>query len=133
MIKSAKENIQAVLDIAEQTKNIELKQEILNLKEVVLELQSENMGLKQELQDKKQKQSYNMEFKGEFYVNKNDDGTEQGKYCSKCWDDEGKAMNLILKKYSSGSEILECLKCKNIIDVCYGDVQLNANPDIDWI
>ena len=42
-------SIKKVIDIANELKNVELKEAILNLKEDILELKEENMDLKENL------------------------------------------------------------------------------------
>lgn len=111
MLKSATENMQVIMEIAEKTKNIELKKEILDLKQHVLDLQTENIELRKTLQETQKKQEYNMVFENNIYVNRNEDGTVEGKYCTPCWDSKNKAVRL--NKLDSYSYEYRCLVCEN--------------------
>lgn len=81
------------LDIANQLKNVELKEAILDLKEELIRLREENISLKENLS---KQEKYNMHFKENFdyYVNIKEDGTEEGSYCTVCWDTDRKAVRL---------------------------------------
>lgn len=79
------------LEIAENLKNVELKEAILELKEANLLLREENIALKEQL---KEKQKYNMVFEKDKYWNILPDGTKDGPYCAACWDYSGKAVHL---------------------------------------
>ena len=55
--KDITDTAKTALDIANELKNVELKEAILELKEKMIELREENMSLKEQL---KEKQEYNI-------------------------------------------------------------------------
>ena len=84
-------SIKKVIDIANELKNVELKEAILNLKEDILELKEENMDLKENLSEK---QKYNMKFIDNYYWNIKENGEKEGPFCPACWDGDGKAVRM---------------------------------------
>ena len=89
--KALMETGKKALDIANELKNVDLKESILELREEILLLIEENMLLKEQL---KEKQRYNMVFDIDRYWNILPDGTKDGPYCAACWDYKGKAVHL---------------------------------------
>lgn len=87
MLKTIKENIETAVEIAEKLKNLELKETILNLKEQILAIREENVALKEKLASSHQKE--NLIFRDNMYWQKQDDKTEDGPYCSGCYDKQG--------------------------------------------
>lgn len=96
------------LDIANELKNTELKESILELREEILTLREENLELKSKLN---KKENYNMIIGDNCYWNLKDDGTKEGPYCTVCWDKERVAIRLTqdveLKHYH------KCGSCKH--------------------
>ena len=90
-IKDITDSAKKALDIANELKNIELKEAILGLKEEIIALREENISLKEQL---KEKQTYNMEFIENYYWDRKEDGTKVGPYCPACWDGEKKAVRM---------------------------------------
>ena len=90
-------SIKKVIDIANELKNVELKEAILNLKEEILELREENIALKEKLIEK---QKHNMEFIDNYYWNTKENGEKEGPFCPACWDGDGKAVRLQGNDYS---------------------------------
>ena len=90
-LKEITDTAKTALDIANELKNVELKEAILNLKEQIIELREENISLREKLNEK---QNYNMVFDNDKYWNILPDGTKDGPYCLACWDYSGKAVHL---------------------------------------
>lgn len=90
-LKDITDTAKTALTIANELKNVELKEAILDLKEKMLELREENLVLKEQL---KNKQKYNMIFDKDRYWNLLSDGTKDGPYCAACWDYKGIAVHL---------------------------------------
>lgn len=105
-LKEITDTAKTALTIANELKNLELKEAILNLKEQMLALREENLALKEQLQEK---QKYNMQFKNNTYWNIKEDGKKEGPYCPTCWDADGKAVRLLK---SSGYDGPICLVCR---------------------
>lgn len=84
-------NAKKAIDIANEVKNVELKEVILNLKEQMIELREENISLKEQLS---KRDYYNMQFNDNCYWSINEDGTKEGPYCSVCWDKDKEAVRL---------------------------------------
>ncbi len=91
-LKDITNTAKTALDIANELKNIELKEAILDLKEKMIELREENIALKEQLQEK---QTYNMLFEKNAYWNLKEDGTKEGPFCVTCWDYNKIASRLI--------------------------------------
>lgn len=110
MIKEITEDIKTILDIAEKTQNIELKNLIVDLKEKVLNLKEENLILKEKLSIQ---ENFNMIFYNNVYYDEKPDGLKIGPYCTNCFDRDKKAIRLIDKVGTSNC--LECPSCKTVI------------------
>ncbi len=91
-LKDITDTAKTALDIANELKNIELKEAILDLKEKMIELREENISLKEQLSEK---QKYNMIFENNQYWNLKEDGSKEGPYCVTCWDYDKTASRLI--------------------------------------
>jgi hypothetical protein len=113
-IKTALDNIKAIIEIADSTKNIELKSYIVDLKEQILELKDENFDLKEQL---RQRTEHNMIFENRVYWDLKEDGTKDGPYCPSCWDSEGKAVRLGPLQVAGPNSVHQCYVCKNTIVV----------------
>jgi len=108
-IKDITDSAKKALEIANELKNIELKEAILDLKEKLIALREENIALKEQL---KEKQQFNMVFERDRYWNILPDGTKDGPYCAACWDYEGKAVHLD-QRYGSTPFCHICKGAKN--------------------
>ena len=106
-IKDITDSVKKALEIANELKNIELKEAILELKEKILALREENGILKEELS---KKEKYNMEYQDNCYWNIRNDGTKDGPYCSVCWDKEHKAIRL---SKTLNETLYACGNCNN--------------------
>lgn len=95
-IKDITDSAKKALEIANELKNIELKEAILDLKEKLITLREENISLKEQLKEKNQ---YNMVFENNKYWNYKDNGTKDGPFCVTCWDYNKTVSRLIDEKY----------------------------------
>ena len=107
--KDITDTAKTALDIANELKNVALKEAILDLKEKMIELREENMSLKEQL---KEKQQYNMQFSSDdnCYWNIKDDGTKEGPFCPNCYDTKDLPVRALGKNGS-----YTCPNCKTII------------------
>ena len=96
------DNAKDIYTLIKRLGNQELVEKMLDLKEQISELREENIALKEKLSEREQ---YDMVFKDNMYWdnNKND-----GPYCSKCWDENKKAIRL----QTRGSDNY-CPSCKS--------------------
>lgn len=108
MLKTIKENIEALAEIAERTKDLELKNTILNLKEQILTIKEENLVLKEQIALNNQKE--NLIFKNNMYWKKLDDGSEEGPYCSGCYDTKKTLIRMHIHQHGK-----ICPSCKQTI------------------
>ncbi len=106
--KALMETGKKALDIANELKNVELKESILDLREQLLLLREENTSLKQQLSEKQQ---YDMVFEKNSYWNIKEDGTKEGPYCSACWDKNKLAIRLT--NSPANRDFYTCGNCKN--------------------
>ena len=75
-------NLIQKLDTLELHKKIlDLQTEILKLYQDNLEVKTANHSLKERIQIKE-----NLEFRGKAYWRRKQDGSEEGPFCSACWD-----------------------------------------------
>lgn len=114
--KAFMETGKKALDIANELKNVDLKESILELREEILLLREENFLLKEKLN---MKQNHNMIFKNNCYWNIKEDGIEEGPYCSVCWDDSQTAVRLT--RSAVNRDFYICGKCKH--EVCVHNIE----------
>lgn len=113
-LKDITDTAKTALDIANELKNIELKEAILDLKEKLIELREENIELKEQL---KEKQEYNMVFEDNAYWNVKENGKYEGPYCSVCWDCKKIPIRL---SQNTNTDFYKCGQCKN--EVCVHNI-----------
>ena len=97
------------LDIANELKNTELKEAILELKQEILALREENLELKNKLN---KKENYNMIIGDNCYWNLKEDSTKEGPYCTVCWDKENIPIRLT-QNMVANRHYFTCGNCKN--------------------
>ncbi|MBP3546648.1 MAG: hypothetical protein J6K16_05925 [Alphaproteobacteria bacterium] len=96
------DNVKDVYALIKKLGNQELVEKMLDLKDQIFELREENRNLKEKLSEQ---ESYDMYFEDNMYWDAN---KKDGPYCSKCWDDNKKAIHL--HKYNG---IYYCPVCNN--------------------
>ena len=108
MLKTIKENLETAAEIAEKTRNLELKETILNLKEQILTIREENLALKEQIASNEQKE--NLIFRNNMYWKKLSDGSEEGPYCSGCYDTKKALVRMHIHQRGD-----VCPSCKQLI------------------
>ena len=98
----------AALDIANELKNTELKEAILELKEEMLALREENLELKNKLN---KKENFKMIAGDNCYWCLKEDGSKEGPYCTVCWDKDGVAIRLT--QAAEQKHYHKCGSCKH--------------------
>lgn len=101
------ETTKDIISVLQKADNIDLIQKMVGIQEEYLKFFEENTELKQQLKDLTEKLILKgkMEFDGTVYKL---DG--RGYYCPKCYEDEGKPINLTFHTdYNNGY----CPKCEN--------------------
>jgi hypothetical protein len=85
-----------VLDLVKQGTTIdlqerimELREAVLNVREELLTLREENGALKRAASEREQ-----LTFDGAVYWHEDDEGVQQGPFCQKCHDADGKTVRL---------------------------------------
>ena len=91
IVKDIFDNVKTIKEIAEATSNLELKSAIVDLKEQIIELRTENLQMKAKLTERV---SYNMKFENNMYYNILQTGGTEGPYCSACWDTKKQAVRM---------------------------------------
>lgn len=104
------------LDIANELKNVELKEAILDLKEELVELREENLLFMQKLS---LQTNFNMIYEKNSYWNLKEDGTKEGPYCSVCWDKDKVAIRLTQSPVNR--DFYKCGNCDN--DCCVHNIE----------
>lgn len=109
-IKDIADTAKTALDIANELKNVELKEAILDLKEKLMELREENIQLKEQLS---KKNGHNMKFFTEdnCYYDVKDDAKKEGPFCSNCYD----AKELYVQMHRVDKGCYCCPNCKTVI------------------
>jgi len=110
------DEVKSIAKIARQIDNIELYQQILDLQGQIMELVEENSKLKGEIASLKEKLSVKEKiiFHDDSYWLPKNDGTEDGPFCSNCWDTRAQLVRMLFcgdPKYS------ECPNCQNPIEI----------------
>jgi len=80
--------LKTAAEVAEKTKNLDLKDSILSLRESIQEIREENAALKEENAELTKKFSLEKELKfdGGVYWRLPVAGEKEGPFCSTCWD-----------------------------------------------
>lgn len=88
----------------------ELYQKLQDISVQAYELQMENIELKEKIRafEEKEKDDTTKEFKNQTYY-----FSEEGPYCTKCYDDESKKIRMLEEDNNMGSIYYVCPKCKN--------------------
>lgn len=105
MIKGLKD----VISILQKSNDIEMINKVIDIQQRILEMEDTIIALKEEnrkLKDKSNKQKKIVRYKSDNIVTLK--GNDDIYYCSKCWDDEEKLIQVLQK----GSDFYECPKCK---------------------
>lgn len=100
-------------DIAELIKKgatVEAQEQIMVLREAALQLQDENLRLKEKVMDLEQKLSKKdrMSYEAPFYWS-DLTGEKDGPYCQQCYDNNTKPIRL----QTSGNDVWNCRTCNN--------------------
>ncbi|HAN10104.1 MAG TPA: hypothetical protein DCP90_05785 [Clostridiales bacterium] len=81
-------DIKDAASIVQKADNIELYQKILDIQASALELQEENINLKNKVRELEKRKNIedSLEFRENAYYKKLEDNKEDGPFCSACWD-----------------------------------------------
>lgn len=111
--KALKDNLEAVYELAKRCANIELQEQIMSLREQVLEVENENhqLRLKNKELEEGLKLKGQLNFEGRIYWMCKEDGSKDGPFCQVCMDKIGKFIRLQSYPYK-----WSCLVCKNIYE-----------------
>ena len=82
------DNAKDIYALIKKLGNQDLLEKMADLRDQILELREENRSLKEKLSVQ---ETYDMYFKNNMYWDAN---KKDGPYCSKCWDDNKKAIRL---------------------------------------
>lgn len=109
---TAKETIKDAVSLAQQSDNIQLYKSVLDAYNAAIELMSENADLREEIKELKGQMGIEKQlvFDRDVYYVKNDDGENEGPYCTTCWDVDRKLVRLS-KGYSAAGDYV-CHHCK---------------------
>lgn len=102
------DKIKSVAKTIQKIDNIELYKTILDLQANVMDVVDENMKLKNEVAELKEKfkTKESLSFEHDAYWLKKEDGKNDGPFCSGCWDSKKQLIRLVLAgndEYSEGS------------------------------
>ena len=96
--------------LVQKLDNIELNKKILELQGQIMSVLDENYSLKGQVRDLSGRLEFQggLEFRQNMYFRRVPDGSEDGPFCSKCWDVEKTAVRL--QTLRSGAQF--CPSCK---------------------
>jgi hypothetical protein len=106
------DDAKSIVGIIRKTDNVELQQKILDLQGQILQLVEDNMNLKEEVRglNERTRIKETLTFRNDAYWIPRAENAEDGPYCSKCWDSEGK---LIRQHSMRNPSFHECPECKS--------------------
>jgi len=110
------DSLKLAVDALKQSGKVDVIQDIIGAQSQIIELMDENKGLKNQLEDCKEK----LKIKGSINFDLNaywltkEDGEKEGPYCSLCYDSNKKLIHLIP---STDSKHLMCPKCKRTLEI----------------
>jgi len=90
------ETVKDVATLVQKAGNIELYQKISELQVQIMSVLEENHSIKSQVRDLTKRLEFQgtLEFRGNMYFRELADGTEDGPFCSRCWDVEHTAVRL---------------------------------------
>lgn len=91
---------------------IELQSKVMSIQQEIIKLNAENEDLKQKLE---KKENHNLIYKNNAYWDVKKDGTEDGPYCSACWDNKGKAVRMASREDAFRGPFYKCMVCDIMI------------------
>jgi regulator of replication initiation timing len=103
------ENIKSIANILQKADNIELYRKILDLQTDAMELVEQNYELKNEVRELKNKLSFrgNLIHRNNKYWKLNDQGDEDGPFCTTCWD----VKELLVRLHILNNGYVTCHNC----------------------
>jgi len=107
-VASALTIVQKAIEFAKKVKDIELESKLLDLKGMINDLKGENLDLKEKIGEleKTSKLKSELVVKDEYYYQ-----GEDGPFCTKCFDDEGKLIRVVTEWKQTGQTCRKCPKC----------------------
>jgi hypothetical protein len=107
------DTVKDAVKLAQQIDNIELYRQILNLQAEIQSQFNENLILKQQIADLKEELKIrgSLRFDDGQYLLKTDSGSEDGPFCSICWDVDHRLVRMVRGGYEDG---FFCQYCSNI-------------------
>ncbi len=85
------DNAKDIYTLIKRLGNQDLLEKMADLRDQIFELREENRNLKEKLSEQ---ESYDMYFEDNMYWDAN---KKDGPYCSKCWDDNKKAIRMQIR------------------------------------
>lgn len=101
--------IKDIIKFVQKTDNLEMVNTLIDIQSKIIDMQDELMNLREENDKLKKNQEIEekiMRFPNDTVITLK--GEEDIKYCSKCWDDERKLIQV-----TKDEEYYQCPKCKN--------------------
>jgi len=120
-IAAALDTIKKLSELSKNSQNVELKQTIVSVQEQLLEVKQElvlykeeNAELKQQLKNL-QNEKPQLIFKNGCYFSIKEDGSDDGPYCTGCFDKDKKIIRLIkMSEYMDALGKYKCPACNAI-------------------
>ncbi len=105
------DNAKTIYALVKKLGDLDLLEKMADLRDEIFELREENRNLKEKLAEKN---NYEMHFKHNMYWNPDE---KDGPYCSKCWDDNKKAIRLQKQNGEYYCPVCRKTVLKEIVDI----------------
>jgi hypothetical protein len=107
-------NVTDIVDLIKKGSTLEAQERIMKLREAALDLQAENLQLRErvETMERELRLRAEVEWDGVAYWRKKDDGTKDGPFCQRCMDVDSK---LVRMHETEGNQSLfwHCVACRS--------------------
>jgi DNA-directed RNA polymerase subunit M/transcription elongation factor TFIIS len=118
-ISEAKTLFASIAELYKKGANLDAEQKLIELREAVLELQTENLEFKEKINKMEKQLSVrdSLNYDGRFYWSLPKVGEKEGPYCQLCQDSSEKLIRLQKRTDEhSGNYWYRCLNCGNNFD-----------------
>jgi hypothetical protein len=104
-------DLKDIFELLKQGATIEARERIMQLRIAALDIQEENVRLREQLRQIQEQQK--LQFDGLVYWLPSDvpDGKKDGPFCQRCFDEHGKKVRLYITESMSGRPIWDCRVC----------------------
>jgi len=107
--------IKKASDLAVNARNVELQGAVLEIKREVLQLKEQNLQLRERNAELERRKVQPVVYKQPSYFQAKEDGTEDGPFCQRCFDVDGKLVRTHDGEHYIAGPYRECKQCNTIV------------------